>query len=84
MFLHLREKTKFIHYNRRNPYIRNAGRKIAASSEANAEPKPPIPPISPIYSNQPPFLKLRATIRQILPIVPIFLKERAAVGRYRL
>lgn len=82
MFLHLREKTKFIRYDRCNRFILTKRRKKDASA----------PVVFPrrrfvLFSIFPIFTKPRIArgvgpaIRQILPIVPIFLKERNAVGR---
>ena len=90
MFLHLREKTKFIRYDRYDRFIfaisgKNARRPpfVCAST---AFPAPSLFflffPISFIFTVYPfSWLASRPSIQQILPIVLIFLKERGGVGR---
>jgi hypothetical protein len=85
MFLHLREKIKFIRYNQHNRYIPN--RRVSSRRD---DVPPTLRRSCPFFlfclfkPTAAPFLISRATIRQILPIVPIFLKETPAAGRYRL
>lgn len=82
MFLHLREKIKFIHYNRYDRYNRSVSLKIS--------PRPATPAFCHLtqsarfpYSTVPDARRERTVkgIRQILPIVPIFLKETLGAGR---
>lgn len=82
MFLHLREKIKFIRYDRYNRYIRNNALKISPRTPPPAF-RVPAQSARFLYSTVPDARRERPVkgIRQILPIVPIFLKETLGAGR---
>ena len=82
MFVHLREKIKFIRYDRYNRYTR-----LNALKNSPRTATPALRNLAQsarfLYSSVPDARRERPVkgIRQILPIVPIFLKETLGAGR---